>query len=405
MERNLEIIVRELRATLGKMELALGSIDEAIVWTGKDATIQWCNTRFDQLVDKLHIAILGNSLLELLPLVHEGKSVPQAHHPAIAVLENVYKTTEFEFHQSAQALILEISGACLEFKTGEKAAVLTIRDITKRKQIEETLILANQEITALNQRLEAENLRMSAELEVTRKLQQMILPKPEELAAIATLDIAGFMQPADEVGGDYYDVLQCEDVITIGIGDVTGHGLESGILMVMTQSIVRTLSEIREINPIKFLDTINQTLYKNIQRMNSDRSLTLAILNYIDHQLSISGQHEEVLVVRADGTIERINTKDLGFPIGLDDEIAEFINPISIKLESGDGIVLYTDGITEAENLLGKQYGLERLCGIVGQSWQATADVIKQQVIADVHQHIGKQKIFDDITLLVLKQK
>ncbi|WNZ27699.1 SpoIIE family protein phosphatase [Leptolyngbya sp. NK1-12] len=405
MERDLAIIVRELRATLGKMELALGSIDEAIVWTGEDATIQWCNTRFDQLVDKLHIAILGNSLLELLPLTCQGDPVTTANHPVVAVLQNAYKTTEYEFHPFDRPLILEISGACLEFKTGERAAVLTIRDVTERKRMEETLILANQEITALNRKLEAENLRMSAELDVTRKLQQMILPRSEELAAITSLDIAGFMEPADEVGGDYYDVLQCDEVITIGIGDVTGHGLESGILMVMTQTAVRTLSEMREADPVKFLDTLNRAIYQNIQRMNSDRSLTLAILNYADHQLSISGQHEETLIVRANGVIERINTKNLGFPIGLDDAIAPFISHASIRLESGDGIVLYTDGITEAENLAGEQYGIERLCGTVAQNWQATAEEIKQRVIADVHHHIGEQKIFDDITLLVLKQK
>jgi serine phosphatase RsbU (regulator of sigma subunit) len=64
-----------------------------------------------------------------------------------------------------------------------------------------------------------------------------------------------------------------------------------------------------------------------------------------------------------------------------------------------------SDAITEAENLAGEQYGLERLCEIVAQNWQATAEVIRQQVIMDVHRHIGEQKSFDDITLLVLKQK
>jgi serine phosphatase RsbU (regulator of sigma subunit) len=70
------------------------------------------------------------------------------------------------------------------------------------------LASANQEITVLNERLKADNIRMSAELDVTRRLQQMILPKEGELSNIPGLDIAGFMEPADEVGGDYYDVLQ-----------------------------------------------------------------------------------------------------------------------------------------------------------------------------------------------------
>ena len=154
---------------------------------------------------------------------------------------------------------------------------------------------------------------MSSELGMLRQMQQLILPKPAELAAIEDLDIAGFMEAASEVGGDYYDVLYTDGIVTIAIGDVTGHGLESGILMVMAQTAVRTLQEMPESEPVRFLDTLNRTLYKNIQRMNSDKNLTLALLNYANGRISISGQHEETLVVRKDGKIERIDTMDLGF--------------------------------------------------------------------------------------------
>jgi sigma-B regulation protein RsbU (phosphoserine phosphatase) len=236
-------------------------------------------------------------------------------------------------------------------------------------------------------------------------MQHLILPKAEELQCIEGLDIAGFMEPADEVGGDYYDVLYSDGVVTIGIGDVTGHGLESGILMLMTQMGVRTLKEIRETDPIRFLDTLNRTIYKNVQRMNSDKNLTLAILNYTQGQVSISGQHEETIVVRKGGKIERIDTLDLGFPIGLEYKISEFIRHTLVQLNPGDGIVLYTDGITEAETINRIQYGIERLCQVVRQNWQKSAEEIKQAVIDDVRRHIGEQKVFDDITLLVLKQQ
>ncbi|MEH2068264.1 MAG: PP2C family protein-serine/threonine phosphatase [Nostoc sp.] len=263
---------------------------------------------------------------------------------------------------------------------------------------------ANQEIKLLNEKLTAENLRMGAELEVTKRLQQMILPQPEELE-IEGLDIAGYMEPADEVGGDYYDVLHTDGVTTLGIGDVTGHGLESGILMVMTQTAVRTLKEIREYDSVKFLDALNRTIYKNVQRMNSEKNLTLAVLNYSKGNLSISGQHEETLVVRNDGKIERIDTMDLGFPIGLDDDIADFISHATVELQPGEGVVLYTDGIPEAYDIDKKQYGVEQLCEAISQNWHNSAQDIKDAVITDVRRHIGKQKVFDDITLLVLKRE
>ncbi|NJO85911.1 MAG: HAMP domain-containing protein, partial [Synechococcaceae cyanobacterium RM1_1_27] len=117
---------------------------------------------------------------------------------------------------------------------------------------------ANQAISTLNQQLQNENRRMEAELQVTRRLQQMILPGATELSEVPDLDIAGFMEPANEVGGDYYDVLVDHGQIKIGIGDVTGHGLQSGVLMLMVQTAVRTLLVCNERDPIKFLTILNR---------------------------------------------------------------------------------------------------------------------------------------------------
>jgi len=267
------------------------------------------------------------------------------------------------------------------------------------------LAAANAEITQLNEKLEAENLRLGAELDVARRVQQMILPKPAELEAIASLDIAGYMAPADEVGGDYYDVLVEDGVVTLGIGDVTGHGLESGLVMMMAQTIVRTLKEMRETDPVQFLNTVNRTLYKNLQRMGVDRNLTLAILNYADKHLSLSGQHEEVLVVRSSGELEAIDTIDLGMTVGLVDDIAPFISQITLELQPDHGVVLYTDGIPEAQNHRGEFYGLERFRGVIQRHWHSGAQGVISAAIADLREFIGSHKVFDDITLLVCKQR
>ncbi|HIK09355.1 MAG TPA: AAA family ATPase [Oscillatoriaceae cyanobacterium M33_DOE_052] len=217
------------------------------------------------------------------------------------------------------------------------------------------LAAANQEIRALNEMLKAENIRMSAELEVTRRLQQMMLPTEAELAEIPGLEIVGFMEPAAEVGGDYYDVLQKDGRVKIAIGDVTGHGLESGMLTVATQAAVRTLLESDITEPVQFLAILNRMIYKNVARMNSDKNLTLVLLDYADGILRLSGQHEYVILVRQGGELELIDTIDLGFPIGLDGEIAQFVGDKEVRLLPGDTVVLYSDGITEAENLQGQK--------------------------------------------------
>jgi len=253
--------------------------------------------------------------------------------------------------------------------------------------------------------LAAENMRMQAELEITRRLQQMVLPSTAELQQIEALDIAGFMEPAEEVGGDYYDVFQQNGHVKIAIGDVTGHGLESGVLMLMVQTAVRSLFGSGLCDATQCLNTLNRMIYNNVQRMKSKKNLTLSLLDYQNGRLQLTGQHEYVLWVHKDSYVEPIDTLELGFIIGMVADIAKFVSQKALLLQPGDGIVLYTDGITEALNPEKVEYGLERLCQVISCHWQHCAKDISQTIIADVRQHIGTQKVFDDMTLLVLKRK
>jgi sigma-B regulation protein RsbU (phosphoserine phosphatase) len=316
------------------------------------------------------------------------------------------------FYLGVMQTVSSLSAASKQMVDGTLTKTITLdtRDelaevVGSFNNIAVALVQANQEVTILNQRLKAENLRMSAELAVTRKLQEMMLPKEAELKSIEELEIAGFMEPANEVGGDYYDVLRHNGFVKIGIGDVTGHGLESSVLMIMVQTAVRTLLANNETDPVQFLNVVNRTIYDNVQRMNSDKNLSLSLLDYKDGTLRLSGQHEEMIVVREGGRVERIDTIDLGFPIGLEAEIADFVAHADVQLHPGDVVVLYTDGITEAEDINGVLYGLERLTEVVSQNWQCSAKEIRQAAIDDVRRHIGQQKVYDDITLLVIKQK
>src|SRR5439155_11949841 len=114
---------------------------------------------------------------------------------------------------------------------------------------------------------------------------------------------------------------------------------------------------------------------------------------------------EEAIIVRHGGAIERIATIDLGFPLGLEADITHWIRHVSVALYPGDGVVLYTDGITEAADMHHRLYGIDRLCTVISQHWAGTAHDIQAAVMADVRCHIGAQKVYDDITLVVAKQR
>jgi len=192
--------------------------------------------------------------------------------------------------------------------------------------------------------------------------------------------------------------------VKIGIGDVTGHGLESGVLMLMVQTAVRTLLASNEMDPRRFLNIVNKVVYQNAQRIKTDKNLTLSLMDYQDGMLMLTGQHEEVIVVRRDGRLERFDTTDLGMPIGLDLDISEFISNIEVAIDEGDVVTLFTDGITEAEDAKRQQYGVQRLCDVILKNHTKTSEHIKESIIHDVMSHIGDNKIYDDITVLVIKR-
>lgn len=294
---------------------------------------------------------------------------------------------------------------CMNLAMPSFIAYLAVRYFAYLVELEKKVqVRLNAEIVALNQRLAAENLRLGAEVDVARRLQAMVLPKQEELAKVPKLDISGYMRPADHVGGDYYDVLSLGSHTKVGIGDVTGHGLEAGLVMLMVQSIARTLHEAGEYDPARFLRVLNQTLYKNVQRIQTDKNLSLAFLDFRDGRLVLSGQHEEVLLVRADRTLVRIDTTELGFPVGMEEDISSFVATREIPIAPGDCVVLYTDGVTEAANDRGELYGVERLCqSLLARRLESARD-IGSAVVDDLFRFIGKAPIQDDISLVVIRQ-
>jgi len=250
----------------------------------------------------------------------------------------------------------------------------------------------------------AEKAKIEQELEVAKAIQETLVPSDAPVRK-GTLTFAGFYQPAAQTGGDWWTWAElASGKILVVIGDVTGHGLESGVLMLMVQTAVRTLLASNERDPEKFLSIVNKVIYQNVKRISSDKNLSLALLDYSDGSLKLTGQHEDIIIVRNDGRLERVETTGLGLPIGIELDITAFISSIEIKLDSGDVVTLYSDGITEAEDASQQQYGLERLCDVILRNYTRSSKEIKDAIIEDLLAHVGYNKIHDDITVLVIKK-
>ncbi len=264
---------------------------------------------------------------------------------------------------------------------------------------------ANEQITHLNEQLRGENLRLGAELDVARRLQMMVLPPEKETSEIPDLDIACYMRPADEVGGDYYDVLRVGDTVYMSIGDVTGHGLPSGVIMLMAQTALLTLSKTGESDTERILGVLNQVLYKNILRIQENKNMTIAILQYANREFSMVGQHESVLICRTNGEVEVVDTMNLGMPIGLEEHIEGFIMTSRMRLNPGDLMLLYTDGATEAMNMQKEQFGMAGLKTSLSRHRKFPVQEILSHIMTDIFAHFGDARVYDDIALMVIRQK
>ena len=246
----------------------------------------------------------------------------------------------------------------------------------------------------------SEQQRMQKELEIATRLQMSILPHSPRLPG---LEVAARMQPADEVGGDYYDVLPVGAGGWIGIGDVAGHGLTAGVVMMMIQGIVSSLVRERpEASPSDLVSALNRVLYENIhERLAQDEHVTLTLLRYeASGRVRFAGAHEEMIVCRAaGGASERIQTP--GTWVGAIPDVSKVTTDGAFELRAGDLLVLYTDGIIQAMNGSGEQFGMERLCQAIEERRTAAVDEICRHVV-DLVNKFQKEQV-DDLTLLVMR--
>jgi phosphoserine phosphatase RsbU/P len=240
--------------------------------------------------------------------------------------------------------------------------------------------------------------RLRGELEIANRIQTSILPRD---LRVAGLDVAARMQPASEVGGDYYDVLPTSDSCWLGIGDVAGHGVTAGLVMLMVQSCVALLvHEHPDARPAQLLPALNTMLVRNIRgRLVQDEHVTFTLLRVLgDGRVLFAGAHEDILVCRAAGPCERVQT--VGAWLGIDEDVTP-MHDSELQLHPGDVMLLHTDGVTQAMNGASEQFGLKCLGAALERLRAAPVADIVAGLFAEVEAWTAVQR--DDVTLLVVR--
>jgi sigma-B regulation protein RsbU (phosphoserine phosphatase) len=245
--------------------------------------------------------------------------------------------------------------------------------------------------------------KMKHSLALAMEIQQHLLPA--EAPKLAGFDIAGHSIYCDETGGDYYDFIELVDLapdqLGIAVGDVTGHGIGAALLMASARGVLRSHAGRHGGNLGELFATLNTHLVRDT---GEARFMTLfyGVLEGGSRRLNwTAGGHDPALWVRRrTGKIEEL--ANTGIPLGIFDG-AEYGPERMVTLESGDLVVIGTDGIWEASNPAGEMFGRQRLRDLLSAGADMTADEIHAGVVDAVKSFRGEHPQEDDITLVVIR--
>ncbi len=246
---------------------------------------------------------------------------------------------------------------------------------------------------------EQAHLKLKEETRLAREIQINLLP--ESNPAVGGYDIAGKSIPALSVGGDYYDFIPIDDDnIAVCLGDISGKGMPSALLMSNLQATVRGQTLISG-SPKDCIDRSNRLLFRST---DTDKFATLfyGILNLGKNEFYYTNAGHNPPMLFKDKSNPML-LKEGGPILGFIDNIEYECNTISF--ETGDLCVIYSDGITEAINTSGNEFGEEKLKVLIKENWNLSSDEIIEKIFKAVKEHSRGVPQSDDITMVVLKRK
>lgn len=248
-----------------------------------------------------------------------------------------------------------------------------------------------------------ERRRMSSELDIASNIQRDVLPK--EAPEAPGLDVVAKTRSAAEVGGDTFDFLTSADgnQVFIYIGDVTGHGVPAGLIMMMVDTIVTSMVYQGVSNGQELIAHTNYLLFP---RISSRLFMTSVMLRWdkLNQQMYYTGAgHEHILIYRKK-TEEVEAIASGGIALGMIPDVGKIVQEKPISLEIGDCLVLYTDGVTEAKNQTDEMYGLERIQKALKKNgYKPSVEAVFDGITKDFSDFVEEYVQVDDITMIVIK--
>ena len=249
-----------------------------------------------------------------------------------------------------------------------------------------------------------EKKRLDHDLAIARDIQRTLLPS--EAPSVNGFEISGINVPARQVSGDYFDYIKVDDErLGVAIADVSGKGVPASLIMAICRSVLRSQAALNP-SPADVLQKVNRQLYPDIKE-DMFISMAYLILNHVHNggvTLSRAGHDAPLLYKRASQTVTPL--KPPGMVVGIDsgNVFDRLTTDVAVPLERDDCLLLYTDGVTEALDSEGDEFGLERTMQSVRASANNGAQAIITRLIDDLRNFVGSTPQSDDITLIAIRK-
>lgn len=309
-----------------------------------------------------------------IPIYREGE-------PVIAVLSLFSKSIAGLFTQEFIELLSSLAG--------QLAQAITIVQEVEAKQLERS-----QKEAAL-----LKTARITRDMEIAQQIQKSFLP--DSAPVIAGVDIAGRCISAAHVGGDYYDFfLRSDQIVDIVIADVSGHSIGAALIMSEVRTLLR--AEANSVHsPRGVLETLNIQLYDDLSRAELFITMFYAEYNSETGILSYSNAgHNRPILQRTDESLSReLDTE--GLILGVKENV--IFEERNVELITGDLLLFYTDGLTEASNIEGEMFGTSGVNNHLKTCRHLSANEILDSFYARIHAFTGSQNLQDDISFVVVK--
>lgn len=245
--------------------------------------------------------------------------------------------------------------------------------------------------------------RLDHDLQVARDIQRILLPSgsPE----IPGFAIAGMNLPASSVSGDYFDyVVVDDDRIGVAIADVSGKGIPASLIMAMCRSVLRGAAR-GQPSPAEVLRAVNRQLFPDIKE-DMFISAAYVVVNHVTGSMTLArgGHDAPLLYVAREKTVTAVRPPGMALGIDSGGVFDRVLQDLSVKLEKGDCLVLYTDGVSEALDSAGAEYGLDNVMQAIRESAHEGPAAVLQRLTDELQTFVGGHPQHDDITLIAISK-